>query len=247
MNKKGLSKNLSQDVFIGEMVPTEIINIERKRIANELHDSLIQSILGILYKSQLCVSLIDNDLPRTKDELKKIYMTAKEAITETREIIQDLYSNHKDLPIGKLVHNYIERMKEIWGFEVTLLITNGEEYFHIKSKVKLYCLRLIQEAINNVNKHAQATHVVVEIKYHKDSILLIIKDDGVGFDINNACCKVKEQAENLSGYGLTIMKERTVSLGGDLKVISGEKLGTKIIIEIPKKRIEKGKRIEDED
>ena len=137
MINKGVSKKLNQDVILDGMYPLEIINIERKRIASELHDSLIQSILGILYKTQLCVNLIDYDLPRTKDELRKIYKTAKEAISETREIIYELYSFHKEDPIVDLVRSYINHKKDCWQFHINVKVIADCTEFDIKPFDKL--------------------------------------------------------------------------------------------------------------
>lgn len=246
MIKKRVSKDLNHDVIIDGMYPLEIINIERKRIASELHDSLIQSILGILYKTQLCVNLIDYDLPRTKDELRKIYQTAKDAISETREIIYELYSFHKEDPIVDLIRSYINKKKECWQFDITVDVIADNTEFEIKPTAKLSIIRVIQEAINNIDKHSEATNVMIKIKYNKDSLEISIIDNGVGFNIHKSRNMIQEDEGYLSGYGLNIMKDRVKALGGEIIVSSIEGEGTNVLLNIKKEFIKKGDCINEE-
>ena len=89
--------------------------------------------------------------------------------------------------------------------------------------------RVVQEALNNVRKHASAYHVDVILEYNEDYVAVNIKDDGIGFDLNN----IKGDNRERGNLGLVTMKERTEMIGGDFEIKSGQGEGTGISMRLP--------------
>ena len=100
----------------------------------------------------------------------------------------------------------------------------------LKSVVALTILRVVTEACNNSMKYAQADQLSVKITYATDSVQIIIKDNGIGFDVDS---QENEIREDYSGFGLSIMKERICLLSGKIDIISKLGEGTEIIVKVP--------------
>lgn len=98
----------------------------------------------------------------------------------------------------------------------------------LRSSVKAAIFRLVQECLNNVEKHAKAKSVQVKLEFVQDSLSLVVKDDGVGFDLD-------ERMGTGGSFGLLGMKERTQLLEGQIEVQSAPGEGTKVLFQIPLK------------
>ena len=100
---------------------------------------------------------------------------------------------------------------------------------------ELHLFRIAQEAINNIEKHAHARSVDLQLKYQSHSAVLKIQDDGQGFDVKNP----KSGASKLYGLGLTNMRERALSLGGECEITSRPTQGTTIMVRVPLRKTKK--------
>jgi len=121
----------------------------------------------------------------------------------------------------------VKRFEKRVKISVTLEVGSLKERLPVNIETTLY--RIIQEALTNVARHAQATHVHLELRRRGSSVVAHIRDDGCGFDM----AQVLDQDTSTSGTGLLGMKERTVLLGGIFKIHSEPGAGTQISIEIP--------------
>lgn len=202
---------------------------ERKRIARDLHDTTVQNMTNIMQKTELCTRLIDIDSIRAKLELQTMIKTIKSTINDMRSIIFNLRPmSIDDLGLVPTVERYIKdyNNKDI---EITLNVTN--EVKDVLSIINLSLFRIIQEAINNSIKHGKSTRITIDLNYSENLISLSIIDNGIGFKVDD----LGVETNILSGFGLSIMKERVLLLSGDFNILSDEKDGTRIVVTVPLK------------
>ncbi|MFV0343032.1 MAG: sensor histidine kinase [Anaerocolumna sp.] len=206
---------------------------ERKRIARDLHDSTVQNLTNMMHKTELCTRLIDVDKVRAKLELQTMISTIKSTINDMRNIIFGLRPmSLDDLGLLPTIERYIRETNKSHDVHISLEVENEEN--DILPVINLTLFRIVQEASNNAIKHGNATKIFIKIIYNIDIIELYIKDNGTGFKKG----ALKESNSNvLSGYGLSMMKERVYILSGDFNIESKEKEGTSIIVKIPLMRI----------
>lgn len=225
----------SDEYIFDDELRKKFLNIqesEKNRIARELHDTTVQNLTSLVHKTELCMKLVDMDTVRAKLEMQTMINTLKDSINELRQIIYGLKPmSLDDFGLSVTVRKFIEQL----NLEIKpkfFLEIEGFEPKDIDPVVSLTLFRIIQEACNNVIKHAQAERVDILIDYMDDLINVIVIDDGKGFDHDE---DVKKK-NPLSGFGLSIMKERTYLLSGTLKIDYNDennKTGTKIIVSIP--------------
>lgn len=201
---------------------------ERNRIARDIHDSTVQNLTSLIHKVELCTKLIDKDLIRTKLEMQTMIITLRNTIDELRSIIYNLRPmSIDDLGLVATVDRHVNNLNLNQPFKTRLKVVNKE--YKLLPIVNLTVYRVIQEACNNIIKHAQAKNVQITITYKKDELEVIIEDDGVGFDSD----KSSRPRSDLSGFGVSIMKERVFLLSGNIYFYNKESGGTKIKLNVP--------------
>jgi len=196
---------------------------ERRRVSREIHDGPAQTMANIVFRAEVCERLIDIDMVRAKKEFSELREQVRMCLKETRKIIFDLRPmTLDDLGLVPTVKRFLDTAKERSGIIPTVRLI-GEER-RLDSYVEVGLFRTIQEAVNNVEKHAQANNVNVVIEFRKEIMSVIIEDDGIGFDA----------AENVGSesFGLVGMRERIKLLNGELVIKSQVGAGTKIMIKI---------------
>ncbi|WP_281532375.1 sensor histidine kinase [Anaerocolumna aminovalerica] len=202
---------------------------ERKRIARDLHDSTVQNLTNLMYKTELCTKLIDIDSVRAKLELQTMIRTIKGTIADMRNIIYDLRPmSLDDLGLVSTIEKYINEKKSSHNVNIEFKV--NEEKYDVLPIINLTIFRIVQEATNNAIKHGKAKKILIDLFYDDDSIVLTINDNGIGF--NESSPKVSDGKIN-SGFGLSIMKERVLLLSGQLNIESGYNKGTKIKVVVP--------------
>jgi len=197
---------------------------QRKRIASELHDSIGQELLIIKNRSILAL----NDLKRKKtikEQLDEISETASQAIQETREISFNLRPYQIDrLGITKAIESIVQRVTSTSKIKFTVDIDQIDGLLDQNLEIHVY--RIIQECINNIIKHAQATKVYIIIKRWHNRLNFDIRDNGKGFEA--AASKSRE----VKGFGLQGIEERARLLDGIVRVESTPGQGTRILITV---------------
>ncbi len=216
-----------QKAFLQQLIASQ--ESERQRIAAELHDSLGQRLVVInnlaLFSihAQQKAGTIDDDL----STLKEISEETSLAIQETREISYNLRPFQLDsLGLTKAIAGILRSVKTASDLQITSDLDNIDDAFPEELRINFY--RIVQEALNNIIKHAQAADVQVKIVRTVERLTLTIRDNGVGFTPG-----VRPSTGGKSGFGLTGMVERTHLLGGELRVASVPGAGTVLTIEIP--------------
>lgn len=202
---------------------------EQQRISRELHDSTIQNLTSLLLKSELCIKLLQDDPIRCKLELVSINHMLRDIIQDTREFIYDLRPmSFDDIGLNVTIEDAIHKIEKANSIHIQYIV-EGEE-FVVPSVIGISILRMIQEGCSNAIKHGNATMISVKLVYQENLIKLEIVDDGCGFDVNNIPAKSRD---DLSGFGLSMMKERVYLLSGELSIVSNESEGTTICASIP--------------
>lgn len=206
------------------------VEAERQRIARELHDFTTQNLTAIVHKTELCKKILDEDPVRCKLELFTIEKTLREVIDDTRELIYDLRPmSFDDIGFDVTVERTLDKFQNSNHIQCNYSV-EGDSY-QIDSVVQITLLRVIQEACNNVLKHAEASKIDVRLSYQEDNIVLTVMDDGKGFDINYL---PETSRDDNSGFGLSMMRERVYMLSGKIEIISSFGNGCSIIVTIPK-------------
>lgn len=207
----------------------ELQEQDRQRIARDLHDSTVQNLTSLIHKCELCLRLVDMDPVRTKLELNTMSNTLRSVINEIREIIYNLKPmSLEDLGLVTTVERYVNQL--MINHDIKVHLRHNEERQNLLPVIKLSIFRMIQEACNNVIKHANAKSIDIIIAYDEKHITVSVTDDGKGFDTHS---KMNYVTPDYSGYGLTIMKERVYLLAGTMKIQSTINKGTVVTISVP--------------
>ena len=202
---------------------------ERQRISRELHDSTAQNLTSLVHKTELCSKLVDMDPIRCKLELTMMSRSLREIVNDTRQMIYDLRPmSFDDIGLEVTIERALDKLKSDKICNISFNV-EGESYY-IKPVIGITILRIIQEACNNAIKYADASVISVQMKYEENCIIVLIEDDGKGFDIENL--DVSSRNDN-SGFGLSMMKERVYLLSGEINIISEENDGTKVEVIVP--------------
>lgn len=213
----------------------EIQEMERQRIARDMHDTVVQNLTSLIHKIELCDKIGDVDPVRCKLELRFMKNIIRDTIQDLREIIFDL----RPFSLEEIsLENAIEReLLKIRGFGIVNISYEVEgKSDNLSNIISLTVFRVIQEVCNNVLKHAQANNIFVKLSFMKEELLVSIKDDGNGFDVN--AIDHFERLDN-SGFGISMMRERVYLLSGKVEFNSKPGDGTEVIIKVPMLKEEK--------
>jgi len=202
---------------------------ERQRVARDIHDGPAQLLSNVVLKTEICERLVDVDLDKTREELRNLKKIVRESLQDVRKIIYNLRPmSLDDLGLIPTLQRYVLTLQEETGIAV-LFQTKGSQP-ELKSVIALTVFRIVQEAMNNVVKHAKANNISIHIEFQNAELKLFIIDDGQGFDTE----KLKLHNEDISsGFGLVSMRERVELLDGDMVISSEPGRGTRLNISIP--------------
>lgn len=198
---------------------------ERTRIARELHDGLGQQLSAVKLNMSSLESVIDLRNEEQKILFHNALQIIDDSVKEVRTVSHDMMPNaliKSGLAIA--VREFINKISNSDKFKIELEITGLNE--RLESTMETILYRVLQETINNIIKHSQATLVTIQLIRHDDELTLMIEDNGIGFDVD----KVKTD-----GIGLKNIITRIEYLNGKVHFDSQPKKGTTVIIEIPLK------------
>lgn len=202
---------------------------ERQRLARDIHDGPAQSMANIIVKTELCERLMDIDQERTKKELENLKAIVKDTLKDIREIIFDLRPmSLDDLGLIPTLERYIFNFSEDTGIETSLKIIGVKH--KLEPVIEVAIFRIIQESLNNINKHSQATNASIIIEYTGERINLSIIDNSIGFDQKEVD---RIHSKKTGGFGLMNIRERVELLEGKLQIKTSPGTGTKLNIYIP--------------
>jgi len=198
---------------------------ERNRFAREIHDTLAQGFTGIVLQLEAAEQVLGADAPEVQDHMARAKGLARDSLQEARRSVWDLLPQAlEQLPLDTAIREEVRRrFNEQGSFSVS-----GEQR-PLNSSVQTALLRICQEALTNVSRHAAATQVSVKMAFYPDAVHLEVRDNGIGFVQDGS----GGSHEPGSGFGLKGMEQRARQLGGTIIVDSAIGKGTVMEARIP--------------
>ncbi|HUS16084.1 MAG TPA: sensor histidine kinase [Chloroflexia bacterium] len=198
---------------------------ERSRLAREIHDGPAQALTNTLLRLQFVESVIAHRPDEAAREMVVLRTSVRESLRDVRRFIFNLRpASLKDVGLVGTLQRVIGEYREHAGLEVEVTLP---ESMNLSEEQELVAFRVVQEALHNIQKHAAASRVDVEIAREPDGWIFRITDDGRGFEPS----EVGEQPE--SGSGLVGIRERAAIIGGRLQIGSTPGQGTRVTLTIP--------------
>ncbi|GAC1446804.1 MAG: hypothetical protein NVSMB56_08980 [Pyrinomonadaceae bacterium] len=201
---------------------------ERRRIARELHDKMGQYltalILGLNSLTDIC-----QDQPQSRTRLQRLLQVTDELVREVHHLAWELRPVVLDnLGLRAALENYLTQWSERAAIEVDFHVNNLDKQ-HLPSEIETTIYRIIQEALTNILKHAQARHVSIIIECQPNHVQVIVEDDGTGFDTERFLYKANTEGR----LGVVGMQERAAMVKGTLDIESTPNAGTTVFVRIP--------------
>ncbi len=204
------------------------VDEERTRIACEIHDGLVQTLVGVNFKMERCRTMLQKEPGQCVDLLREVNGLLKHGIQEARQVVFNLRpGQYEQLDLLSALSNYLNAYHKQHRVRVDFAHTGSDARLHPKTKVFLF--RIIQEALQNAAKHAGASKVSVQLTIQHDTLSGVIRDNGVGFDMQ----AVSRNPDKWDHFGLRGIKERVKLLGGEVSWTSPGGAGTAVTVRIP--------------
>jgi signal transduction histidine kinase len=199
---------------------------ERQRLARDIHDTLAQGFVSIVLQLQAAESELPEEAEAARRHLERARRTARDNLAEARRLVWDLRpAPLRAASLGDALGRLADRLAEETGIAATATVTGTPRPLSAEAEVTL--LRVTQEALANVARHAAADRVALTLSYMDGEAALDVRDDGVGFALGPG------GAGSNGGLGLPGMRERVEALGGRLAVESAPGRGTTIAVTVP--------------
>ncbi len=226
---------LNQSNIRLEQLSRHMIQIQEdqyKMISRELHDSIGQSLSAVrLYLEKIgkdVAARAGGELSRQREEIEQCVSHLRDISRHIRQLSRGMRPEVLDeLGLTAALQSFVKDFESRTGIETLLVNELGKRPFPAEVGIHLY--RVVQEALNNVYRHAQAKHVRVSLKAQQDELNLSIEDDGTGF----AAASLEEGQRSAKGIGLINIQERANLLNGRAEIISSRQRGTRVVIRIP--------------
>lgn len=222
---------------------------ERKRIARELHDEVSQSLTALLYEAEDGLEMDDHPSSSTRERLQSICDLTQHTLNNIHKLIFDLRPSMLDqLGLIPALRWLAETRLETRGVRIAVNdgsnsqpADNETDSHRLAPEIETTLYRVVQEAINNIARHAAARNVEINLELNEETAKVDIRDDGIGFDLtelNASAVKDLEEMEgtqpdNTRGLGIMGMQERIELLGGELEILTAPGNGTQIHILVP--------------
>lgn len=226
----------AQEEFTRRLIEAQ--ETDRKRIAAELHDSIGHGLL--ISKNRLQLSLNEDNLnPHTASKIQDVSDMLSGTLNEVREISYNLHPYQIErLGISKAIRSIIDKVSESVKISFTCMIDEFDGLLSPEAEITLF--RIVQECVNNIIKHSDATEAILNVSRDEREISLFISDNGKGIDLS-----ALKSEKHKHGLGLEGMIERARIINAALNVNSAPGKGTNVKIVIPLKKIDEGSCIVD--
>jgi signal transduction histidine kinase len=199
---------------------------ERQRLARDIHDTLAQGFVSIVLQLQAAEAELPEGATAARGHLERARRTARDNLAEARRLVWDLRPEAlASAPLGEALGRLADRVADETGLAATATVTGTPRPLSADTEVTL--LRVTQEALANVTRHAGAGRVAVTLSYMDGEAALDVRDDGAGF------APTADGHGPNGGLGLRGMRERVEALGGRLAVESAPGRGTTIAVTVP--------------
>jgi len=194
---------------------------EQLRISQDLHDNILNKLAGIRFNLFALTQKPDESvIKRSIEYIDKIQSVESEIRTVAHELNFESFLNKGNY--RSILEQLLQNQKETYQTICDCTISSDEAIESLSALVKMNIYRIIQETLNNINKHANATTISLQLYVEEGFLYLSIADDGVGFNV----------AKSKSGIGLKNIQSRVESINGKLKISSEINKGTKVFIKV---------------
>lgn len=197
---------------------------ERSRLARDLHDDTVQTLIALNQHAQMAQRTLERDPSAVAHRLTELRQLTEQAIQDIRAMIHDLRPTYlSELGLVSALEMLAEQEKDI---PVSCHVQG--EPLRLSSAEELAFYRIAQEALTNIRKHSRATQAAIELTFTENEVLLCIKDDGCGFSYPVAAGGSDEKH-----YGLIGMRERAQLIHSDLEITTAPGAGTTLRLRLP--------------
>jgi len=218
-----------ENVFLLRSLRARAVESERSRISRDLHDGILQTLLSL----NIQLDVLRRKAPQTPDlasaELANLQKTVQQESEELRRMVTDLRPLRvESADMRELMLGFAERFRNESGLGLDLFIEDRN--LRLPDRICRELFQIYRESLNNIKKHANASHVVVKLGQDEVKVFLVVDDNGRGFSFAGRF--TSEELDRLR-LGPISIKERTRSVGGTLTVESNPGHGARLSIEIP--------------
>ncbi len=205
------------------------VETERNRIARDIHDTVAQSLFGIVYSLDACITMLPPEADNVKNELIELRALANGAHDEVRRSIFDLWPSALNIELFMAdLTNYVSGCCRPRSFSI--VFTNNGDFNSLSPGMRRTVYRMAQEALANSARHSGAQTARLCLTVTDKEVFLDISDEGKGFDPEIALSR----SQNREHFGLLGIMERARSIGGECEIASQPGMGTRIMINLPK-------------
>ena len=219
-----MAVNIIRDITEGKRAEESLRRIteaERKRIAHDLHDGVLQDLSYTA--AAIGMIMLQTEGTQQKEQLQSVIDAVRRGARGLREVVNDLRLEEEEgRPFREIVESVVRRNRTM-AKDVEISMDVEERVPDtLLGETGMQASRIIQEALTNARRHAGAKRISVGLRMDGDDLIVEVADEGVGFG-----------PETLPGVGLGSMRERAAVIGGDLEIESAKKRGTKVRLRIP--------------
>ncbi|HEX2767525.1 MAG TPA: sensor histidine kinase [Candidatus Limnocylindria bacterium] len=198
---------------------------ERQRMAEDIHDGPAQVLTNAIFQVEYLDRMLDPDEREAHAELAFLRDMLRGGLEEVRSFIADLRPPTTDVPLTQTLATRARQLEERHGIAVDVEVDGLDE--RLTQPQRASVLRIVQEALQNVRKHAAASRVSIGL----EADTLVIADNGRGFDV------IRLASARGRSFGLQFMRERAELMGGELRIESRQGEGTRILLRLPASQV----------
>lgn len=221
-------KKRAQQTYLKQQWKLAVIE-EREKMARDMHDNLGQVLGFINLQAQgIKQELMNKGIDTVSCKLDKLINATQSAHTEIREYIRDIRSSaYMEKDFITALKKELSEFEEQTGISVKLDAADEFAYGEIKPNIRINTLNIIKEALNNIRKHAAAQNARISFSVGQNQLCAVVEDDGVGFET------IQSQNNIKTRFGLDIMRERAMEMGGRIDIGSAAGKGCRIELIVP--------------
>lgn len=218
-----------ENVFLLRSLRARAVEAERSRISRDLHDGILQTLLSLNIQFGVLRRKLPQAAEQAGNDLAALEKTVREEGDDLRQMVKDLRPLRvESADLREMMHSFAERCHDESGVVVDLFLEEND--LRAPDRICREVFQIYRESLNNIKKHARASHVVVKLWQDDTKIFLVVDDNGQGFSFAG---KFESEELDRLRLGPISIKERTRTVGGVLTVESNPGHGARLTIEIP--------------
>jgi signal transduction histidine kinase len=204
------------------------VETERNRIARDIHDTVAQSLFGVVYSLDACISMLPERAEEVRNELIELRLLANNAHEEVRRSIFDLWPSALTVELFMAdLSNYVSSCCRPRPFSI--IFSNNGDFNSLSAGIRRTVYRMAQEALANSARHSGADSARLCLTVTDDEVYLVVSDEGRGFDPSLALSR----SQSREHFGLHGIQERARAMGGDCEIVSQPGQGARITVNLP--------------